>query len=134
MKKLLLMILPVIVLASCGGGGTQPPVKTQLQTRDIQSRSFDTGDREMVMRSTLGTMQDLGFIIGRADDALGTISGTAISNRASMTVSVRPVGTERIIVRANIQHGARVVTDPAAYQAFFDSLSQSMFLAAHMID
>ena len=133
MKKIMLVLLPVLMLAGCGGG-TKPPVETQLQTRNIQSRSFETGDRAMVMRSTLGTMQDLGFIVGRADDALGTISGTAISNRASMTVSVREAGKNRIVVRANIQHGARVVTDPAVYQAFFDSLSQSMFLAAHLID
>jgi len=133
MKIFLFAFFSILLLSGCVGDAN-PPAGTQLQTRNIQSRSFETGDREMVMRSTLGTMQDLGFIIGRADDALGTISGTAISNRASMTVSVREAGKNRIVVRVNIQHGARVVTDPEAYQAFFNSLSQSMFLAAHMVD
>jgi hypothetical protein len=51
-----------------------------------------------------------------------------------MTVSVREGGPGRIIVRANAQQGARDITDPVAYQNFFNSLGQSLFLDAHLID
>ena len=110
------------------------PQQSQVQTRNIQARQFDTGDRAMVMRSIVSTMQDLGFIIGRADESLGTVSGSAPAGGMRMTVSVRESGNDKIIVRANAQRGAREVTDPVAYQNFFNSLGQSLFLDAHLID
>jgi hypothetical protein len=136
MKKIVLALLSIFILGGCVQPdnsllGTQ---QSQVETRNIQSRSFDTDDRAMVMRSVISTLQDLGFIIGRADDALGTVSGSAISGNTRMTVSVREGGPGRIIVRANAQQGAREITDPVAYQNFFNSLGQSLFLDAHLID
>ncbi len=106
--------------------------ESQLQKRSYQSRSFDTNDKEMVMRTVISTMQDLGFIIDRADLVLGTVSGTKLDyNQIKMTVSVRPRGKEQMLVRANAQFNLRPIEDPKQYQDFFSSLEKSLFLTAH---
>jgi hypothetical protein len=48
-----------------------------------------------------------------------------------MTVSTRPRGTDRTLVRANAQFNVRPVDDPKPYQDFFVSLEKSLFLTAH---
>ena len=52
--------------------------ETQLQKRSYQSRTFETADKEKVLRATISTLQDLGFIIDRADLTLGSVSGTKL--------------------------------------------------------
>ena len=49
---------------------------TQVAQRAISTRSFDTADRNAVFRATLATLQDLGFVIDRADDALCSVTAT----------------------------------------------------------
>ena len=136
MKKIFFAMLAVTLLGACVSPhqevlGTK---NSQVQTRNYQSRQFDTGDREMVLRSIVSTMQDLGFIIDKADEKLGTVSGTSFSNRSKLTVSVRASGQAKTIVRANAQAGLREITDPVPYQNFFNSLSQSLFLDAHLVE
>ncbi|HRP21877.1 MAG TPA: hypothetical protein PK925_14725 [Alicycliphilus sp.] len=105
---------------------------TQLQKRSYQSRAFDTSDKEKVLRATISTLQDLGFVIDRADLTLGTVTGTKLAaHRITMTVSVRPQGTDRMLVRANAQFNITPIEDPKHYQDFFSSLEKSLFLAAH---
>jgi outer membrane biogenesis lipoprotein LolB len=48
--------------------------QSQLQKRSYQTRVFDTNDKEKVMRGVISTLQDLSFVIERADMMLGTVS------------------------------------------------------------
>lgn len=106
--------------------------QTQLQKRAYQSRIFDTNDRDKVLRAVISTLQDLGFVIDRADYTLGVVSATKLNvYQLKMTVSTRPRGTERTLVRANAQFNVRPVEDPKPYQDFFVSLEKSLFLTAH---
>jgi len=106
--------------------------ETQLQKRSYQSRIFDTGDKERVLRATISTLQDLGFVIDRADLVLGSVSGTKLQgHQIKITVSVRPKGDDRMLVRANAQFNVTPVEDPVQYQNFFTSLEKSLFLSAH---
>lgn len=106
--------------------------ETQLQKRNYQSRIFETGDKERVLRATISTLQDLGFVIDRADLNLGTVSGTKLDGYTiKMTVSVRPQGNERTVVRTNAQFNVKPIEDPKHYQDFFNSLEKSLFLSAH---
>jgi hypothetical protein len=107
--------------------------ETQLQKRSYQSRIFDTGDKEKVLRAVISTLQDLGFIVERADLTLGSVSGTKLdkANRARITVSVREKGTDRMLVRANAQFNVTPIKDPIQYQNFFSSLGKALFLTAH---
>lgn len=135
--KLLFPIL--IVCASLLGGcaTTNQRVldsggETQLQKRSYQSRIFETADKEKVLRAIISTLQDLGFLIERADLMLGSVSGTKLDgHQIKITVSVRPKGNDRMLVRANAQFNITPVEDPKQYQDFFVSLEKSLFLTAH---
>lgn len=106
--------------------------ETQLQKRSYQSRIFETADKEKVLRATISTLQDLGFVIDRADLMLGSVSGTKLDgHQIKITVSVRPKGTDRMLVRANAQFNITPIEDPKHYQDFFVSLEKSLFLTAH---
>ncbi|MDO5673800.1 MAG: hypothetical protein Q4G66_02620 [bacterium] len=131
------LIMACLLLSACAMQTTNERIldtgeESQLQKRSYQSRSFDTSDKEVVMRAIISTMQDLGFIIDRADLVLGTVSGTKLDyNQIKMTVSVRPRGETQMLVRANAQFNLRPIEDPKQYQDFFSSLEKSLFLTAH---
>jgi hypothetical protein len=109
--------------------------ETQLQKRSYQSRIFDTSDKEKVLRAAISTLQDLGFVIDRADLTLGMVSGTKLEGyQIKITVSVRPKGNDRMVVRANAQFNVTPIDDPEQYQDFFASLEKSLFLAAHTVE
>lgn len=106
---------------------------SQVELRNYQSRRFDTNDKEKTLRTVIATLQDLGFIIDKADLTLGSVSATKLDGyRMRMTVTARPKGNEQMIVRANAQYNLIAIEDPSPYQQFFASLEKSMFLTAHM--
>ncbi|MDH3228547.1 MAG: hypothetical protein OEN55_02030 [Alphaproteobacteria bacterium] len=108
---------------------------SQVALRSIQTRVFDTTDRETTLRTAIGTLQDLGFVIDEADAVLGAVSATKLDRyMMRMTVTVRPRGQTQTLVRANAQYQDREVTDPEPYQHFFVALSKAMFLTAHQVD
>jgi hypothetical protein len=107
----------------------------QVKLRSMQSRAFDTTDKEKTLRTVIATMQDLGFIVEKADLLLGTVSGTKLAGYSlRLTVSVRPKGDSQLIVRASAQYNIQAVEDPKPYQDFFASLEKAMFLTAHNVD
>jgi len=137
MKKTAICLCAALAFAGCTttnenvlGTGDQ----SQVELRNMQSRSFDSGDKSAVMRGVISTMQDLGFIIDRADEKLGTVSGTSFANRSKMTVTVREQGKTQTLVRANATMGTSSINDPRAYQNFFNSLSQALFLQANGVE
>ncbi len=106
--------------------------ESQVELRTMQTRVFDTTDQERTLRTVIATLQDLGFVIDKADLELGSISGTKLDGYAlRMTVSVRPKGETQLTVRANAQYNLVAVEDPEPYQRFFNALEQAMFLTAH---
>jgi len=108
---------------------------SQVKLRAIQTRVFDTTNKEKMLRTVIATLQDLGFVVDKADDILGTVSGTKLDRYAlRMTVSVRPRGETQLMVRANAQYNIYAVEDPEPYQQFFDALSKAIFLTAHQVD
>src|SRR5689334_19575778 len=126
-------LLPVLLIMTLVGGcaSTNQRVldvgdETQLQKRSYQSRIFETADKEKVLRAVISTLQDLGFVIDRADLMLGTVSGTKQDrNQIRITVSSRSKGTDRMLVRANAQFNVSPIEDPKQYQDFFSSLEKS---------
>jgi hypothetical protein len=108
---------------------------SQLRLRSIQTRAFDTTDKEKTLRTVIATLQDLGFVIDKADATLGTVTATKLDRyELRMTVTVRPRGTTQLLVRANAQYELTPVEDPEPYQHFFSALQKAMFLAAHDVD
>jgi outer membrane lipoprotein SlyB len=109
--------------------------ESQVQIRQIQTRAFDTTNREKMLRTIIATLQDLGFVIDKADNELGTVSGTKLNGYSlRMTVTARPRGKTQTLVRANATYNVTPVKDPQPYQQFFMALEKAMFLTAHEID
>ena len=157
---LIALLTLVLILGACGAKQNQilRTEESQVKLRSIQSRVFDTTDRLSLLTTIIATMQDLGFVIDDASEALGTVSGTKRSYRTDsgclgpmripyqlrMTVSVRPRGDTQMIVRANAQydqmtlaydqHGPQTIENPEPYQQFFAALSKALFLEAQQIE
>jgi hypothetical protein len=109
--------------------------KSQVELRSFQTRVFDTIDKEKTLRTVIATLQDLSFVVDKADAILGTVSGTKLDGyQLRITVTVRPRGETQMLVRANAQYNITAVEDPEPYQQFFISLEKSMFLTAHQVD
>jgi len=109
--------------------------ESQLALRQIQTRAFDTTDRQLMLRTVIATMQDLGFVIDKADATLGSVSGTKLDGyQLRLTVTVRPRGTTQLLVRASAQYNITPVEDPEPYQQFFTALEKSVFLTAQKVD
>jgi hypothetical protein len=50
--------------------------RTQLETREFQTRVFDTDDTKLVMKAMLNVLQDEGFVVKNAVTDLGLLSAT----------------------------------------------------------
>lgn len=109
--------------------------KSAVELRAMETRSFDTSDRALALRNVISTLQDLGFIVDKVDDSLGTVSGTKLSGYAMhMTVTIRPHGEKQIAIRASAEYNLSAVSDPKPYQQFFAALEKAMFLTANQVD
>jgi hypothetical protein len=133
-----LVLLPLLVLAACQTDSRRQVMLTdrsQVELRAVQTRAFDTTDKNLTVRNVIATLQDLGFVIDKADETLGTVSGTKLQGYTMrITVTVRPRGTTQMGVRASAQYNLVAVSDAAPYQQFFAALEKAMFLQANEVD
>jgi hypothetical protein len=133
----LFILMVVFMVAACAGKQINilETKESQVKLRSMQSRVFDITDQNLLLRIIIATYQDLGFVIDDAEETLGTVSGTKLSGYAlRMTVSIRPRGTQQMIVRSSLQFNLQTIEDPEPYQYFFSTLSKALFLEAQPID
>ena len=136
MTNRLLTLALLLMLSACA---PQNAVITdggsQVQIRQIQTREYDTLDKSDTLRSIIATLQDLGFVIDKADHELATISATKLQNyQIRMTITVRERDGDRLAVRANARFNEKTIEDALAYQDFFAVLDKAMFLTLHEVD
>lgn len=144
MKKLQKTFVLLLCLAMASCASKAPDVTgsdQQLAMRQIQTREYDTLDKDMTLRSIVATLQDLDFTIDNADAAIGTVTATRLYEHKSyetyvmrMTVTVREREGERMSVRANARLNDEAVDQAQTYQDFFSALDKSMFLTLHKVD
>jgi PBP1b-binding outer membrane lipoprotein LpoB len=137
MNKVISIIAIALLFSSCQSSRNRllESEQSQVKLRQIQTRAFDTTDKPKMLRAILSTLQDLGFIIDKADMDLATISATKLDGfQLKMTASVRDRGRTQLLVRANAQVGLRSIDDPVPYRNFFNSLSKAIFLEAQQVD
>jgi hypothetical protein len=110
--------------------------ESQVKIRAMQTRVFDTNDKNLMMRNTISTLQDLEFVIENADLTFGTVTAKKYIHNSAVeaTATVKEKGENQITVRLNARYGIKIVEDPEIYQDFFTALSKSIFLAANEID
>lgn len=144
MKKLtrhcsvVVILFSIFALSGCAttAGKAFETSESQVKLRSMQTRAFDTTDKQKMMQTVISTMQDLEFVIDKADLILGSISGSKFLGQAvvTMTVTVRPRGEKQLLVRTNAQYGIKSIEDPETYQDFFTALEKSLFLTAQQVD
>jgi hypothetical protein len=109
------------------------PTDAQMKLRSFQSRTFEVTDRKAAMRGVIAALQDLGFIIERANEPLGLVTAARFTEPDNLSVvevsvTVRPQADGRMLVRANAIYNRSPVDDPKVYQNFFATLNRSLFI------
>ena len=109
------------------------PTEAQMKIRSVQTRTFDVKDRQLAMRGVIAVLQDLGFIIERANETLGLVTAARFAEPnyydvVSVTVTVRPQAEGRMMIRANAIYNNKPIEDPKVYQNFFATLERSLFV------
>lgn len=141
-KRIIVAVLFAVLLCPvmCGCASSKQQLlvadDSQVKLRSIQTRAFDTTDKEKTLRTIISTLQDLDFVIEKADAELGTITAAKFHKGVvtRITVTVRPRGEKQLLIRANVQYGLNAVETPEPYQDFFTSLEKAMFLTAQQVD
>ena len=109
------------------------PTEAQMKMRSFQTRTFDVKDRQLAMRAVIAALQDLGFIIERANESLGLVTAARFAEPnyydvVGITVTVRQEAEARMMIRANAIHNNKPIEDPKVYQNFFATLERSLFV------
>lgn len=133
--------LLVCALAAVFAGCTAPkpspqllaPTEAQTRMRAIQSRTFEVADKLVALRGVMAVLQDLGFVIERANEELGLVTGAKFAEPnyldvVAITVTVRPQEGGKFLVRVNAIYNNVPVEDPEVYQNFFAALERSLFV------
>src|SRR5512145_2663065 len=77
------------------------PTEAQMKLRSVQTRTFDVKDRQLAMRGVIAALQDLGFIIERANEPLGLVTAARFaepnySDVVAVTVTVRALSEQKM--------------------------------------
>ncbi|MBH0204164.1 MAG: hypothetical protein HP496_18170 [Nitrospira sp.] len=112
------------------------PTEAQMKIRSVQTRSFDVKDRQVAMRGVISALQDLGFIIERANEPLGLVTAARFAEPnfydvVGVTVTVRQESEGKMTIRANAIYNNKPIEDPKVYQNFFATLERSLFAIKH---
>lgn len=104
-----------------------------MKMRSFQTRTFDAKDGNTVLRAVVAALQDLGFIIERANAPMGLVTagkfaGEGFTGFVEVTVIVRSTGTNQSEVRVNALFNTKPIDDPKVYQNFFTSVERSLFV------
>lgn len=123
--------------------------ESQVKLRSMQTRAFDTTDKNKMLGTVISALQDLGYIVNEVSEVIGMVSAHKNDVRYDkllgklaapkiyplrLTVTVRPGGETQLLVRANAEYRQEAVEDPTVYQNFFTVLERSVFLTASETD
>lgn len=133
----ILAVVVLVLIQGCAAPQPSPdllaPTDAQMKIRSAQTRSFDLKDRQVAMRGVIAALQDLGFIIERANEPLGLVTAARFAEPnfydvVGVTVTVRSESEDRMMIRANAIYNNRPIEDPKVYQNFFATLERSLFV------
>jgi hypothetical protein len=133
----IIAVATLVIMQGCGAPQPGPdllaPTEAQMKIRSVQTRSFDIKDRQMAMRGIIAALQDLGFIIERANEPLGLVTAARFAEPnfydvVGVTVTVRAETEGRMMIRANAIYNNKPIEDPKVYQNFFSTLERSLFI------
>lgn len=132
----------VVLIGSVGLFGCAAPeprqelftsTDAQMKIRSAQTRTFEVKEHMVAMRGVIAALQDLGFIIERANEPLGLVTAARFAEPnyydvLGVTVTVRPQPDGKTMIRANAIYNSKPIEDPKVYQNFFAAVERSLFL------
>jgi hypothetical protein len=133
-----LLLTGSLLLQSCAAPQPAPdllaPTEAQMKIRSLQTRTFDLTDRNATIRAVIASLQDLGFIIERANEGLGLVTAARFAEPnyydvVTITVTVRQETADNMSFRANAIYNNKPIEDPKVYQNFFAALQRALFLS-----
>lgn len=142
MIRLSVLGIAAVLLGACVQNQPQTILseKGAVELRAMQSRAFETENRNKIFRGIIATFQDLGYSIHKVEPEAGTVTANKLA-RLTMTATAYPRNKTRMIVRANAiiklgpQFPGNQVDLPEFYQQrFFEPLSKAIFLQALQIE
>jgi len=94
MKKLLTVFVVCLTLISVNSVffntvKAEEIIKTQLEKREFQTRTFSQADKTLIMKAMLNVLQDEGFIVNNANPLLGYISGSKEFDVSDKSIDVK---------------------------------------------
>ena len=109
------------------------PTDAQMKIRSAQTRTFEVKEQTVAMRGVIAALQDLGFIIERANEPLGLVTAARFAEPnyydvLGVTVTVRSQQDGKTMIRANAIYNNKPIEDPKVYQNFFAAVERSLFL------
>jgi hypothetical protein len=138
-RTCLLILGLAFLLQACVGGGQKPPKEllalneAQMKIRSFQTRAFEISDQNKALRAVVAALQDLGFIVERANGPMGLVTagkfGPSGRGFVELTVTVRAKGKEQTEVRVNALFNTKPIEDPKVYQNFFTAVERSLFIS-----
>jgi hypothetical protein len=136
--RALVGISMLLLLSACASPPTLDPAvlaptAEQTKLRSLQTRTFEVSSRAQAIRGVIASLQDLGFIIERANAEMGLVTAARFaeprySDVLAVTVTVRPQKDGKMMIRANAIFNNKPIDDPEAYQNFFASLERALFI------
>ena len=111
-----LVAAALVGLGGCASPPPEPvdllaPTEEQMKIRNLQTRTFDISDRRAAIRGVIQALQDLGFIIERANEPLGIVTGARFAEPnyydvVGITVTIRASSATQITIRAKSRSAA----------------------------
>lgn len=137
-RTVLLALCSCFFIQACAGTPKAPPQDllalsdVQMKMRSHQTRAFDIESTDQVVRGVVAALQDLGFIIERANAPMGLVTAGKFAGGGfvELTVTVRRKGTNQNEVRVNALFNTQPIEDPKAYQNFFIAVEKSLFISS----
>jgi hypothetical protein len=139
MRRIVLLGIAIALgLSACASPPAEPvnllaPTDAQMKMRNLQTRTFDVADRKVAIRGVIAALQDLGFIIERANEPLGMVTAARFAEPnfydvVGVTVTVRSGGDTQSVIRVNAIFNNKPIDDPEVYRNFFATLERSFFI------
>ncbi len=125
------LALALVALSGCTSDlhdFSQPPESAAMLAAR-RSRMFATADMRSALRAAIAALQELDFIVDRADLASGAVSGVkADQYLMRVTVTAAPSGADRLVIRAVARYDVTAVLEAAPYEKFFAVLARILAL------
>ena len=154
-SKILLLGATALSISACSTAPSAQPRVSQLELRQIQTRTYDDVSSLTVMKAAIGTLQDMGYTIVSTDKDLGLVTAKkeyqkegycegfnttyqcqrSIKSEATVTINtfgsnvkIRISATTLGISNKGSIMWTRRVTVPTPYKNFFIKVDKAIFL------